>query len=199
MSPRNRSRQSFPGDAANCVCSFGAGGGGVWMESPSPGTSRHPWRWVWHGLFITGAPDRSICHSLGTGVGGLRAPMGAEDLGLPFRGVKGDLVKSKPLGTAAAPQPGQRGCRQRASLPGVPGSPLATGSGCKSGWRAFSRPGGGFSRAWTGLRGLARLTAPFLRPSNPSPSAPLELDQLWAADAFPVAQRPKVQQNSCFL
>lgn len=65
---------------------------GGWVESPSPGTSR----WVWHRLFVTGALERSIRHSLVSGVGGLRALMGAEDLGLSCCGIKGDLVKNRP-------------------------------------------------------------------------------------------------------
>lgn len=125
-----------------------------------------PRRWVWHGLFITNAPDRSVRHSLGSGVGGLGAPMGAKDLGLSCCEIKGDLAKSEPPGSAAAGQ-GTSDCR--------------AGESCdhrrwgKSVGRGFSSLGGGFSGAWPGFygvgrrrcqakRGWARLTDPFLHP-----------------------------------
>lgn len=45
----------------------------------------------------------------------------------------------------------------------------------------------------------ARLTAPLLHPSNPSLCTPLELDQLWAVDTFPIAQQPEARRDSRFL
>lgn len=147
-----------------------------WMESPSPGTSRHRRRWIWHGLFITGTPDRSIRHSLGSGVGGLSALMGAEDLGLSFCGIKGDLVKSKALGTAAASHPGQGERRQRGSLPDVPGSPPATSFGCKSSGRETSSLGVAFPE-----HGHVYV----LGQAHCSPSAPIKPQPLHSTRAGP--------------
>lgn len=80
------------------------------MESPAPGTRRPRPQRIWYGLFVTGVQDRSIHHFMGSSVGGLHAPMGAEDLGLSFHGMKGDLFKSKCLRVAVDPQRGQGGC-----------------------------------------------------------------------------------------
>lgn len=86
--------------------------------------------------------------------------------------------------------------QQWVSLPDVPGNPLASGFEERSSGRVFSSLGWLF---WStdGLHGLAKLTAPFLCTANPGLSTPFKLDQLWAADVFPVAQQPKAQQNSC--
>lgn len=129
---------------------------GGWVESPSPGTSR----WVWHRLFVTGALERSIRHSLVSGVGGLRALMGAEDLGLSCCGIKGDLVKNRPRDSSGSSA--QAGWAQ-AALPDAPGSPVPASFGCKSSGRVFSSLGMAFpehSRLTWLFQALHSLSAP---------------------------------------